>query len=182
MVLSDSGVRDLRAVGAELLFQPCRFDGPRVRLRNPFTGKDEELIQNEISAAEADAVRALIVSACGAPGVDMEGGAAERFVFRDDDGASAEIYVDRLVLGCMFEVSGRGMTRSLANLLFDVLVAGNWTLGDGSDAWVVAANPDAVRSAPADFGEVKIVSSPEALGALFAPGFGADAGHPPRTT
>jgi len=153
----------------DIHFQPYRFDGTTEKRINPFTKQAIDIPRNEpLSAGEISAVRAVLERA-GVTGSDDEG----RMVSLAD-GGSAEIYAENLGAGCMFAIRGSGITPLLAQLLFDVMVAGNWVIMEsGEDDVVVAPAMDCLKGSPKNFGRVVVASSAGEVAALLSGGFEA---------
>jgi hypothetical protein len=149
-------------------FQPCRFDGTTERRKNPFTGQLQDCPRNlPLSKSEVDAVLGVFKMA----GARASG---DDYQFRSADGASVEIFATNLANGCMFAIRGAGITPLLAQLLFDVMVAGNWVImGTGGEDVVIAPNDKAVKTAPTDFGQIVVASSGKEVATLLSGGFGA---------
>lgn len=152
----------------DIHFQPCRFDGTTSRQTNPFTGEPCDVANSgTLTDAEVKAV-VRVLEAAGAKR-DADGS----FVLRASDGTSFELFGD-LASGCMLAVRGAGITPSLAKLLFEVLVAGDWVLV--SDPAVIAASATALRGMPENddtFDDVVIVTSPEQVKTLLLEGWKA---------
>jgi hypothetical protein len=151
-------------------FQPCRYDGTTEKRVNPFTKQLQEFPRNQpLSAAQVQAVLAVLKRA-GASGPDANGCHVVRF----DDGGSAEVFARDLGQGCMFAVRGAGITPSLAQLLFDVMAAGDWVIArTDEDRVVIAPSKNCLRGAPSDFGQVVVAASGQEVAALLSGGFGA---------
>lgn len=151
-------------------FQPCRYDGTTRERINPFTKKPQSVPHNEpLSAEEISAVLAVFERA-GATGPDEEGCR----VINLADGGHAEIFGGDRGDGCMFAIRGAGVTPLLAQLLFEVMVAGNWVLMEsGEDDVVIAPSTDCLKGAPRNFGQVVVAASGGEVAALLSGGFGA---------
>ena len=152
----------------DVFFRPCRYDGTTERRRNPFTNKIQEFPRNgPLSEVEVSAVRDALERA-GARGPDDDGTYVAMFA----DGANAEIFADNLANGCMFAIRGAGVTPSLARLLFEVMVAGNWVLtGTGEENLVLAPTLECVKGAPNDFPRVVVARSAREVQLALASGF-----------
>jgi hypothetical protein len=118
-------------------FFAWRLDGSMERTINPFTKEPVDVPGRRLSAREAAAVIDLIERAHAQyPG--GEPADAGRYCVQFPDGASAEIDAERVERDCSFTLRGAGVTPMLAQLLFDVMVAGNWQLvGEDSTATLV---------------------------------------------
>lgn len=152
----------------DVFFAPCRYDGTTEHRRNPFTGQMQDVPRNApLSEAEVAAVRAALVR------VGAKDGGDDVYLVQLADGANAEVYAKDLQDGCMFAIRGAGVTPLLAQLLFDVMVAGSWTLaGTGDEDFVIAPNEECVKSQP-DFGRVVVAASAGEVAALLSGGFDA---------
>jgi hypothetical protein len=147
-------------------FQPCRFDGTTSKRTNPFTKQVQDIPHNQpLSQPEVDAVRQVLTRA-GATSPDEHG----RHVVRFGDGSSVEVFGSDLANGCMFAIRGAGITASLAQLLFDVMVAGNWVIM-GEDDVVVAPTRDCLKGVPRGFPRVVVAASGPEVAALLSGGF-----------
>ncbi|MEO8799305.1 MAG: hypothetical protein ABI551_15550 [Polyangiaceae bacterium] len=149
----------------DLHFQPCRYDGTTKQAMNPFTNELAAFPNNApLTKGEVDAVVRILEDA-GAKR-DTDG----TFTLRASDGTSFEMY-GAIEDGCMISIRGAGITPTLAKLLFDVLVAGNWVLL--SDPSVIAANASALQGMPDDgtFDDVVIVTSPDQVKTLLIEGW-----------
>jgi hypothetical protein len=141
-------VLSLGALSFDVFFQPCRFA--------------ETAVAGPITAAEERAVRSILARAC-------PGGPDEHHCWAVSvgDGGNAEVFGQDLRNGCMFAL--RVMTRDLVQLMFDVLVAGNWVmLPAQEEARAIAVSRGAVHRIPDGFPELVICESVEGLGALLA--------------
>lgn len=150
----------------DLHFQPCRFDGTTEQRYNPFTKQLQDVPRNEpLSAEEVSAVLDVLKRAGAQPD---EGCHLVRFA----DGSVAEIFADDLAAGCMVAIRGAGVTPALAQLLFDILVAGRWVLLGEEDV-VLAPSHDCLKGTPKDFGQVVVARSADDVGAVLSGGFEA---------
>ncbi len=151
-------------------FQPCRYDGTTRERMNPFTKKLQTVPHNQpISSGEISAVLAVLARA-GATGPDEHGC---RLV-HVGDGGRAEIFGGDDGDGCMFAIRGAGVTSLLAQLLFEVMVAGNWVLMEsGEDDVVIAPSLECLMGKPPNFGQVVVAASGEEVRALLSGGFSA---------
>jgi hypothetical protein len=85
------------------------------------------------------------------------------------DGGSAEVFGKDISEGCMFAL--RGLTPDLVQLMFDLLVAGNWVMLPAQDGpGAIAASMGALRGAPDGFPKVVICESADALRVLLGGG------------
>lgn len=151
----------------DLHFQPCRYDGTTKQAMNPFTNELAAFPNNApLTREEVEAV-VRVLEAAGAKR-DNDG----TFALQASDGTSFEMYGD-IAGGCMISIRGAGITSTLAKLLFDVLVAGNWVLL--SDPSAIAASASALQGMPDDdtFDDVVIVTSPDQVKTLLLDGWTA---------
>lgn len=112
----------------ELWFTTCRYDGSLIERRDPFSGKPIRVPRNTgLTKAEAARVRAILAEAKKR---------MKRLEIQDDDVAN----------GCMVSSRNNSPT-SLAVLLYDLLVAGDWCL-QADDALIVASL-SSIRGRPA---------------------------------
>ncbi len=145
----------------ELHVQPCRFDGTTDKRVNPVTKQLQDIPRNQpLSELEVSAVR-KILEGVGAKVPDGRG----CYVARLPDGAKVEVEGVALHLGCTFSVEGTVVTVALAQLLFDVIVAGNWVIL-GEDC-IIAPNAECVWGAPDAFGRVCVATSARKVSALL---------------
>lgn len=152
----------------DLHFQPCRFDGTTESRYNPFTKQHQDIPRNEPLFAEEVTAVLEVLKRAGARGPDEEGCHVVRFA----DGGQAEIFAQDLGQGCMFAIRGAGLTPSLAQLLFDVMVAGRWVLL-GEEDIVLAPSLDCLKGTPSEFGMIVVPASPDDVGAALSGGFDA---------
>ena len=155
----------------DVFFEPCRYDGTTDRRVNPFTKQVQDVPRNTpLSEVEVAAVSSVLDRA-GAQPPDEHGCRVVRF----PDGGSAEIFTNELSRGCMFSIRGVGVTPALAQLLFDVMVAGGWVLmpAGGGDDVVIAPNAQCTTSAPSFYGRVVVAESAREVAALLEGGFDA---------
>ncbi len=145
----------------DLYVQPCRFDGATDKRINPFTKEVQDIPRNQpLSEIEVSAVRRVLESV-GAPLPDERG----CYVARLPDGTSVEIDAPDLRAGCTFSIQGTVVTPAVAQLLFEVIVAGNWVIL-GEDC-IIAPNTECVWGAPDSFGRVCVAFSPRKVAALL---------------
>ncbi len=151
----------------DVRFRPCRYDGTTEKRYNPFAKESQDVPRNEpLSATEEEAVRAALQRAGAKP--DAEGYCAAHF----GDGGSAEVYVGQPINeGCTFALRGAGITPTVAQLLFDVMVAGNWVIvGEGV---VIAPTTDCAKTAPPALGHVVVAGSGAEVAAALSGRFEA---------
>jgi hypothetical protein len=100
------------AMSFDTFVQPCRYAE---------TAAIEGSQSESLTAAEERAVRSILARVC-------PGGPDEHhcWVVNIGDGGRAEVFGKDLRKGCMFAL--RGLTPDLVQLMFDILVAGNWVL------------------------------------------------------
>jgi hypothetical protein len=138
----------------DVFFQTCRFGGIA----------EGEQSNEPLTAAEEKAVRNILARVCPS-GPDEH----HCWVVQVGDGGSAEVFGKDLSEGCMFAV--RGLTPGLVQMMFDLLVAGNWVMLPAQDGpGAIAASMDAVRGVPDGFPQVVICESPDALGVVLGGG------------
>ncbi len=158
-------------MGLELHFEPCRFDGTTETRLNPFTKQAQDVARSQpLSSSEVSDVLEVLRRA-GASDADEFGCRVIHFA----DGSTAEVFTDGLERGCMIVTDAHRIPPSLAQLLFDLLVAGSWVLmAEGADDVAAAPSADCVKSAPpAFFGEIVVVASAGEIVALLSGGIGA---------
>lgn len=148
----------------DVFFEPCRYDGTTERKVNPFTKEVRDMpVNHPLSDLELAAVTKVLDRAGSA---DEDGCRVVQFA----DGGYAEVDLSERV--CSFSVRGVGVTPSLAQLMFDVMLAGNWVLMSMSGADVVIApNMECVASAPSFYGRVVVAESPHEVALLLESGF-----------
>ncbi|HEX7667170.1 MAG TPA: hypothetical protein VF407_21715 [Polyangiaceae bacterium] len=152
----------------DLHFMPCRFDGSTEKKLNPFTNETVDAPKNAPLTKDEAAAVVSVIERAGAKR-DPDG----TIVLHTSDGAAAEIYGKSMTSICMFAIRGAGVTPKLAQLLFDVLVAGNWVLL--SDAAAITANAGALQGMPDDdtFDDIVIVTSADQVRTLLLEGWKA---------
>jgi hypothetical protein len=155
-------------VSFDLFFQPCRYRGKPIEVKNPFTGKVQTKLPNgQLSASELSAVERVLKKAK-AKGPDEHG----CYVVELGDGGAAEVFGHDLSTGCMVAV--RGMTPHLSRFLFNLLQAGNWVMLPAmEEAVAITTSPTSVKGVPADFPRVVVCDSAEELAVLLADGIRA---------
>jgi hypothetical protein len=160
-------------------FHAWRHDGTMERGINPFTKQPVDIPRERLSAQEAAAVLDVVERASArhpghfGPGRHPETGL---YSLLFEDGAGAEIDVETVERSCTFRLGGRGVTPLLAQMLFDVMVAGNWEL-----TWedsLIAVVPTAecaeavrVRYEGLDDFEVVLATSPQDVARVLSPRF-----------
>jgi hypothetical protein len=138
----------------DVFFQPCRFG----------CITEGEQSNEPLTAVEEQAVRNLLAHACPS-GPDEH----HCWVVQVGDGGSAEVFGKDLSAACMFAL--HDFTPDLVQLMFDLLVAGNWVMLPAQDGpGAIAASVDALRGVPDGFPEVAICGSADALGVLLGGG------------
>ena len=154
----------------DVFFEPCRYDGTTERRVNPFTKQVQEIPNNRsLTDREVEAVMNVLDRA-GARAPDDQGCRAVRF----PDGGSAEIFTNDCARRCMVSIHDN-VTPSLAQLLFDVMVAGDWVIipagsdadGVGDEDVVVAPSTECVANAPSFYGRVVVAESAAGLNTLL---------------
>lgn len=111
----------------ELWFEPCRYDGSLVDTIDPATGAHSRAPHNaRLNPLETRRVCAVLASA--RPALD--------FILVADD----------IENRCMIKTRGDASPATLAPLLFDLLVAGNWCLR--TDDALAVASPAAIVGRP----------------------------------
>ena len=152
----------------DIFFQPCRFTGKPVEMKNLFTGEVQLTVPNQtLTADELAAVQRVLHDG-------MTDGPDEFGCYRVQlpDGGSAEVYGNDLVTGCM--VSLRGLSPDLAGFLMDMLKAGNWVMLPAmEESMAITASPDRVTGVPDGFPKIVVCNAVDELGALLSAGFGA---------
>jgi hypothetical protein len=142
----------------EIFFQPCRFTETDAARSDPLT------------PAEEQAVRSILARAC-------PGGPDDHhcWIVEVGDGGRAEVYARNLRDTCTFAVHRGDLTPGLVQLLYDVLVAGNWVmLPTHAETGAIAASKDSVRGRPPEgFPAVVVCDSADALGAMLSRGMQA---------
>jgi hypothetical protein len=152
----------------EFFFQPCRYDGTKVEGRNPFTGENALIPNNEpLNSAESRAVKALLDKAAG-HGPDENG----FYRITLDDGCEIGVYASHVETGCM--VTFRWLPTSLFQFAIDLLKAGNWVLLPAVESTVaVVTSMDSVKGIPDNFPPIVVSNSAEDLKVLITVGFDA---------
>lgn len=153
----------------DVSFLPCRYDGTNELRKSPYTAKLESFPRNEpLSEAEVDAVLGVLARA-GVTAPDDHGVSSLLL----SDGTNAEIFLGDVGNGCTFAIRGAGITPRLAQLLFDVMTAGNWVMLGGDEDVAFAPSHDCVRGAPSELGRIVVPASAEEIAAFFVKGFDA---------
>jgi hypothetical protein len=151
----------LAAMSFDIFFQPCRFTETAVGASH----------NEPLTAVEERAVRSILARAC-PHGPDDH----HCWAFGVGDGGHAEVFGGNLGEGCMFAVNR--MTPDLVQLMFDILVGGNWVmLPAQEEARAIVASRAAVPCTPKGFPDLVICESAQMLGALLAGGIEAWARH-----
>ncbi len=159
-------------MGFELNFAPHRFDGTTKQGINPYTKQPTAYLNNEaISREEADAV-VRVLKRSGADGPDDRG----RYRLQLDGGTVRVYTSGEIEHGCMFSIEDidPDIPPALAQLLFDVMAAGNWVITEiGEKDEVLAVSPDCVRGTAGSFGPVVVVDSPRDVAMILSRGLDA---------
>ncbi|HEY2369484.1 MAG TPA: hypothetical protein VGH87_23965 [Polyangiaceae bacterium] len=154
----------------DVFFEPCRYDGTTEWRRHPVTNLDREVPKNApLTDREVAAVTEALDRA-GATAADAHGYRVVRF----SDGGAADIFTNDCH-GCMFSIRDAGVTPALAQLLFDVMIAGDWvlTFQDDTDEVAIAPNARCVAIVPSFYTRVAIAESTAEMKVLLEGGFDA---------
>jgi hypothetical protein len=139
---------------------PWRFEGTTRRL-SPFTAELTEFPKPAPHTQEQHARIEAVLRAAGGEGLS-----SRRIAL--GDGGAAEFSCGDLADGCALEVRGQGITPQLAQLIFDLMMAGDWVLV--TDAIALAPSV-ACLNAPESHGAASVPADASELRGHLASGF-----------
>lgn len=154
-------------MGYAIDFEPHRFDGTTYMGTDPYSRDPAPLPANQpLTAEEVEAVHGVLRRAKGG-GPDENG----NYDIALEDGVSARFHARALPWGCTLWIEGSKAPPSLAKLVFDLLVAGDWVARHiATNGESIARSMDSVRGTRGSFGPTVVVESVDDLQFILAHG------------